>query len=96
MTILEALGRTNVEYRIDRRGLARVVGMNDRTLRDEISKLRREGHYIIGDTSSKGGYYMGTAKEWDAFCDQQRRRAVSNFYKKSNEAEVMDGQMTIV
>jgi hypothetical protein len=87
MTILEVLKNTNIKNRIDRRTLARLTQLNDRVMREQIHELRRQGHYIIGDTSSRGGYFMGTFIEWDAFCDQQRNRALNNFYRKSNEPD---------
>jgi hypothetical protein len=96
MNIIEALKNTNQAKRIDRATLARLTRLSDREMRDQISDLRRAGNFIIGDTSRAGGYYMGTAAEWDAFCDQQRRRAISNFYKKSNEADILPGQLRIV
>ncbi|NCU25099.1 hypothetical protein EOM86_00050 [Candidatus Nomurabacteria bacterium] len=85
MTILEALKNTNIKNRVDRRTLARLTQLNDRVMREQIHDLRMKGHRIIGDTSSKGGYFMGTPAEWDAFCEQQRSRAINNFYRKSNE-----------
>lgn len=95
MTIIEALSKTNRENRIKRSALARLTQINDRTLREKIHELRMDGYQIIGDTSA-GGYYLGTEREWDEFCDQQRRRAINNFYRKSNESRIMDGQIRIV
>jgi len=84
MTILEALKDTSIENRMSRNVLCTMTCLSDRALREKISELRRAGHHIVSDTSRKG-YWLGNHVEWDAFCDQQRRRALANFYKKSYE-----------
>lgn len=95
MTVLEALKNSNECQRITREVLSNLTGLSDRMARKEIHELRNQGYWIVGDTAG-GGYYLANAREWDAFCDQQRRRAVNNFYRKSNEARVMEGQIRIV
>jgi hypothetical protein len=92
MTILKALQDTSMEHRMTRNVLCTLTQLNDRVLREKISELRRQGHYIVSDTSRKG-YWLGTPQEWNAFCEQQRRRALSNFYKKTDED---DKQLRIV
>lgn len=95
MTILEILRNTSANNRANRPQLSYLTGMSDRAVRKEIHDLRQKGHWIVGDTTG-GGYYLSSAKEWDAFCDQQRRRAINNFYRKSFESKVMEGQIGIM
>ena len=56
----------------------------DRAIRRAIHELRREGHRIIS-SPSRSGYWLGTAEEWDAFCDRERQAALSRMYRKTNE-----------
>jgi biotin operon repressor len=60
------------------------VNRSDRYVRETIHALRREGCRIVSDTD-EGGYWLGTPDEWNEFCDQQRRRALNNFYQKTYE-----------
>lgn len=78
--------------RWSRADLVLFFGISDRRIRRTIHDLRREGCRIVSDTD-EGGYWLGTADEWNSFCDQQRRRALSNFYKKTYED---DRQLVIV
>jgi len=57
---------------------------NDRAVRRAIHELRREGHRIISNPG-RSGYWLGTAEEWDAFCDRERQAALSRMYRKTNE-----------
>lgn len=67
-----------------RKELEMAVGTSDRIIRRYIHELRRAGCRIVSDTD-EGGYWLGTADEWNEFCDQQRRRALNNFYRKTYE-----------
>lgn len=67
-----------------RKELEMAVGTSDRQIRMLIHNLRREGCRIVSDTD-EGGYWLGTPEEWNAFCDQQRRRALANMYRKTDE-----------
>ena len=70
--------------RWSRTDLSLFLNMSDRMIRRTIHDLRREGCRIVSDTD-EGGYWLGTPEEWNAFCDQQRRRALANMYRKTDE-----------
>ena len=74
---------------VTREELVLATGMDDRTVRGAIHDLRMKGHRICSDTKI-GGYYLGTNTEWNLFCNSQRRRAINNFYRKTDE---IDGQI---
>lgn len=70
--------------RWSRQQLMDAVNLSDRNIRCIIHDLRRDGCRIVSDTD-EGGYWLGTADEWNDFCDQQRRRALANMYRKTDE-----------
>lgn len=86
------INHTNRAKRLHRTGLALLLETDERTIRRAIRELRFAGCHICTDTVD-GGYYQGTPEEWDSFCDQQRRRAVHNFYPKSKESP---GQISLL
>lgn len=64
--------------------LAALYDTTDRAVRKAIHELRRDGNRIISNPS-RSGYWLGTAEEWDAFCDRERQAALSRMYRKTNE-----------
>ena len=86
LAIMAMLDGTDYYRRVSRLMLAKEIETDDRAIRLSIHELRREGHWICTDTEF-GGFYIGTAIQWDSFCEQQRRRAINNFYRKSNEPD---------
>jgi len=84
MMIINILQDSTTEDRISRQELVYKTGTTDRAVRTEIASLRHRGWWIVSDTS-KGGYWLGDANEWNNFCRQQKRRAASNYYKEAHE-----------
>lgn len=72
--------------RWSRTDLSLFLNMSDRTIRRTIHDLRREGCRIVSDTD-EGGYCLGTADEWNAFCDRERQAALSRLHRKTYENE---------
>ena len=64
--------------------LADLFDASDRAVRRSIHELRRDGNRIISNPA-RSGYWLGTAEEWDAFCDRERQAALSRMYRKTNE-----------
>jgi ABC-type oligopeptide transport system substrate-binding subunit len=87
--VLNAFTGTYYYKRVTRQDLCNKTQMDDRKVRNAIHDLRMKGHHICSDTDI-GGYYLGTNTEWNLFCNSQRRRAINNFYRKSDE---IDGQI---
>ena len=82
--MLSIIEQATKERPATRKMLVERVGINDRAIRQNISKLRRKGHRIVNNTT-KGGYYIGSPEEWDIWVARERKRAMSCFYKRSNE-----------
>jgi ABC-type oligopeptide transport system substrate-binding subunit len=87
--VLNAFTDTYYYKRVTRQDLCNKTQMDDRKVRNAIHDLRMKGHHICSDTEI-GGYYLGTNTEWNLFCNSQRRRAINNFYRKTDE---IDGQI---
>jgi hypothetical protein len=88
-SLLNALKGSYYYLRVTREDLCNKTNFEDRTVRGIIHDLRMKGHHICSDTEI-GGYYLGTNTEWNLFCNSQRRRAINNFYRKTDE---IDGQI---
>jgi ABC-type oligopeptide transport system substrate-binding subunit len=89
--VLNAFNGTYYYKRVTREDLCNKTQMDDRKVRNAIHDLRMKGHHICSDTEI-GGYYLGTNTEWNLFCNSQRRRAINNFYRKTDE---IDGQIML-
>ena len=70
---------------ISRAKLSEFCGYPDRTVRNAIHNLRNAGHHIISDPS-KSGYWIGSDDEWNAFCDRERKAALSRLHRKTWES----------
>jgi len=90
-SLLNALKGSYYYLRVTREDLCNKTNFEDRTVRGIIRDLRMKGHHICSDTEI-GGYYLGTNTEWNLFCNSQRRRAINNFYRKTDE---IDGQIDL-
>ena len=70
--------------------LARRLGVTEREARRQIAAARRSGLWIVSLLT--GGYYItDSAAEWNAFCEQERRRALATF-KKATALPAADGE----
>lgn len=72
----------------DRFVLAGAIGIHERTFRQAVHDLRREGHLIISE-SDGGGYRLGTRKEAAIVAREMRSRA----YDMLKTANLMDGKL---
>lgn len=78
----------------DRYTLAAAIGINERTFREAVRDLRREGHPIISESTGRG-YRLGTKKEARVMARELRSRAY-DMLKTANAMESqLDGQMTL-
>lgn len=72
----------------DRFTLSRAIGIHERTFRQAVHDLRREGHLIISDSDGRG-YRLGTRKEAAAVAREMRSRA----YDMLKTAARMEGNL---
>lgn len=72
----------------DRFVLAGAMGISERTFRQAVHDLRREGHLIISE-SGGGGYRLGTKKEAAVVAREMRSRA----YDMLKTANMMEGTL---
>ena len=74
--------------------LAMAIGINERTFREAVRELRREGHLIITESTVEG-YRLGTKKEAERTAKELRSRA----YDLLKTAKALEGadpnQLTI-
>lgn len=77
MKILEILSHDR-ERPSSRKELSERSGMTDRSVRENIERLRRQGHWII--SLKTGGYYItDNPDEWNAFVEREKKRATAVF-----------------
>ena len=89
MSISNAIShdKTNPTPKAD---LAQALGVTEREARRQIAAARRNGEWIVSLLS--GGYYItDKPEEWNAFCEQERRRALATF-KKTAALPAADGE----
>jgi len=89
MDFIKALShdRENPTSRIN---LAKRLGISERETRRRIAQARRSGVWIVSLLT--GGYYItDSPEEWNAFCEQERRRAVATF-KKAAAMQTAEGE----
>lgn len=77
----------------DRFTLAAAIGISERTFRETVRALRREGHPIISESSGHG-YRLGTRKEAKAMARELRSRAYDMLKTANAMDSQLDGQMT--
>lgn len=70
----------NSGHRITREELMEKTGMQDRSVRRCIERLRNKGAHIISDNTA--GYYWADSTTYNAFCDRERKRGVHTMKKK--------------
>ena len=70
--------------------LASRLGTTEREARRQIANARRQGVWVVSLLT--GGYYItDNPEEWNAFCEQEQRRALATF-KKAVEIPNAAGQ----
>ena len=66
------------------------LGISERMARRQIAEARRGGLWIV--SLLKGGYYItNNPEEWNAFCEQEKRRALATF-KRATGLPATDGE----
>ena len=85
MTVLDLL-REGKENAVSRYWLAQKLGQNERSVREEITRLRATGINVISSSHGRG-YYLGTDAEREAMRREAERRAKSTM--KPYGAEVI-------
>ena len=78
-------GKTNA---ISRAELSAKTGLSDRNIRDNISKLRKQGIPVISNSDTKGYYIAETQEEFEHFIRENDKRAKDILYVSK---QVKDG-----
>lgn len=78
----------------DRFTLAAAIGISERTFRETVRLLRREGHPIISESSGHG-YRLGTKKEARVMARELRSRAYDMLKTANAMDSQLDGQVTM-
>lgn len=78
----------------DRFALAAAIGISERTFREAVRLLRREGHPIISESSGHG-YRLGTKKEARIMARELRSRAYDMLRTANAMESQLDGQVTM-
>ncbi|WP_251615849.1 hypothetical protein [Senimuribacter intestinalis] len=78
----------------DRFTLAAAIGINERTFREAVRQLRREGYQIISESRGHG-YRLGTKKEAKVMARELRSRAYDMLRTANAMESQLDGQVTM-
>lgn len=90
MEIIELL-KEGKENAVTRETLCAMTGMNDRAVRSEIERLRRE-YVILNDQDGKGYYLSKDAQEVQRYVRQEEARAKAIFYRLRPARELLKGK----
>ena len=90
MEIIELL-KEGKENAVTRETLCAMTGMNDRTIRNEIERLRRE-YVILNDQDGKGYYLSKNEKEVRRYVRQEEARAKAIFYRLRPARELLKSE----
>lgn len=99
LMILQILEPTDINHRVRRSTLVDLLHMADRSIRQEIAEMRKNGIFIAGDTD-RGGYYIPNSfDEFLAFEANYSGRALKILHTQSKmhnlAMELLTGQTSM-